>query len=128
MSVKAVTDEALKTYRLTFNNFLNQKVFPTLEEDKRRQGVEARKQERLSEIDSLIRKVNIVNKKCKEFGITNTEIENWLAELWGHRKKVEAGQELTVAEDVLHILTIPWGIQRLETTLVGIKDKKEEEE
>jgi len=128
VNTKAVTDEALKTYRLTFNNFLNQKVFPVLAEEKKRLDMEARKQEKLSKIDSLIREVDRMDKRYKGFGIRNTELENWLAELWGHRKKVEAGQDLTMENYLLHSLTIPWGMQRLEATLVGIKQRKEEEE
>jgi len=128
VAAKAVTDEALKAYRLSFNNFLNQKVFTTLEEDKRCQDVEAKKREQLSEIDSLIRKVNMMNKRYQEFGITNTEIENWFAKLRDDRRKVEAGQALTMADYLLHSLTIPWGMPRLEATLVGIKQRKEEEE
>ena len=45
VNTKAVTEEASKTYRLTFNNFLNQKVFPVLEEEKKRQSLEAKKRE-----------------------------------------------------------------------------------
>ena len=128
VGAKAVTDEALNTYRLTFNNFLNQKVFPALEEEKRRQDVEARKRKQLSEINSVVVKVNALNKRYQGFGIRNTELENWLAELWGHRKKVEAGQDLTMEDYLLHSLTIPWGMSRLEATLEGIKQRKEEEE
>ena len=128
VGAKAVTDEALNTYRLTFTNIIDQKVRPVLEEEKRLQSLETKKREQLSEIDSLIRQVNMMNKRYKEFGITNTEIENWLAELWGHRKKVEAEQALTMVDYPLHILTIPWGMPRLEATLTGNKEKKEEEE
>ena len=128
VAVKAITDETLKAYRLTFNNFLNQKVFPILEEEKRRQDVEARKRKQLSEINSVVEKVNALNKRYQEFGIRNTELENWLAELQGHRKKVEAGQALTMADYLLHSLTISWGMQRLEATLTGIKERKEMEE
>ncbi len=127
VNTKAVTEEALNTYRLTFRNILNQKVLPTLEEEKRRQDTEARKRKQLSEINSIVEKVNALNKRYQGFSITNTEIENWLAELQGHRRKVEAGQDLTMADYLLHSLTIPWGMQRLEATLVGIKQKKEEE-
>ena len=128
VEAKAVTDEALMTYRLTFNNFLNQKVLPILEEEKRRQDVEAHKRKQLSEINSVVEKVNALNEQYQEFGITNTEIENWLAELQGQRKKVEAGQDLTMADYILHSLTIPWGISRLEVTLIRIREKEEEEE
>ena len=128
VNTKAVTEEALNIYRLTFSNILNQKVLPALEEEKRRQSFEAEKRGQLSEIDSLIRKVNMMNKRYKEFGITNTEIENWFAKLRDNRRKVEAGQALTMADYLLHSLTIPWGMPRLEATLVGIKQRKEEEE
>ncbi len=128
VNTKAVTEEALNTYRMTFNNFLNQKVFPLLAEEKKRQGVEAKKREQISVIDSLIRQVNMMDKRYKEFGIKNTEIENWLAELWEHRNKVEAGQELTMMDYLLHCLTIPCGMPRLEATLIRIKEKKGEEE
>ncbi|MFC1861626.1 hypothetical protein ACFLYL_05095 [Chloroflexota bacterium] len=128
VAVKAITDEALNIHRLTFNNFLNQKVFPVLEEEERRQSLEAKKHEQLSKIDSLIREVNRMDKRYKGFGITNIELENWLAELIDNRKKVEAGQALTMEDYLLHILTIPWGMQRLEATLTGIKQRKEEEE
>ncbi len=128
VAAKAVTEEALNTYRLTFNNFLNQKVLPTLEEEKKRQDTEARQRKQLSEINSVVEKVNALNKRYQGFGITNTEIENWLAELQGHRRKVEAGQSLIMADYILHSLTISWGMQRLEATLVRIKQKKESEE
>lgn len=128
VNTKAVTEEALNTYRLTFSNILNQKVLPVLEEDKRRQSLEAKKREQLSEIDSLIRKVNMMNKRYKEFGITNTELENWFAKLRDNRRNVEAGQALTMADYLLHSLTIPWGMPRVESTLTGIKQRKEEEE
>ena len=128
VNTKAVTEEALNTYRLTFSNILNQKVLPVLEEEKRRQSLEAKKREQLSEIDSLIHKVNMMNKRYKEFGITNTEIENWFAKLRDNRRNVEAGQALTMADYLLHSLTIPWGMPRLEATLTGIKERKEEEE
>ena len=128
VEAKATTDETLKTYRLTFNNFLNQKVFPVLEEEKRQRDVEARKQEQLSKIDSLVGEVDRMNKRYKVFGVRNTELENWLAELREHRRKVEAGQELTWKNCLLHSLTIPWGMPRLEATLTGIIERKEEEE
>jgi len=88
--------------------------------------LEAKKREQLSEIDSLIRKVNIVNKRYKGFGITNTEIENWLAEIREYQRKVEAGQELTL-EDYLLPTTISLGMWHVEATLVEIKQRKEEE-
>jgi len=128
VEAKAVTDEALKTYRLAFNNFLNQKVFPVLAEEKKRLDMEARKQEQLSKIDSLIREVDRMDKRYEGFGIRNTELENWLADLWGHRKKVEAGQELTIENCLLYSFVIPLGMSRLEATLTGIKEKKEEAE
>ena len=128
VAAKAVTDEALKAYRLVFNNFLNQKVFPALEEEKRRQSLEAKKREQLSEINSLIREVNIMNKRYKEFGNKNTELEDWFAKLMDNRRKVEAGQTLTMADYILHSLTIPWGMPQVEATLIQIKEKKEGEE
>ncbi len=125
---KAVTEEALNTYRLTFSNIINQKVLPVYEEDERRQSLEAEKREQLSKIDSLVREVDRMDKRYKGFGITNIELENWLAELMGNRKKVEAGQYLTITDYMLHSLTIPCGMPRLEATLTGIKERKEEEE
>ena len=123
---KAVTEEALNTYRLTFSNILNQKVLPVYEEEKRRQSLEAEKQERLSEIDSLIRKVNMVNKGYKEFGITNTELDNWLTQLMEKRRRIEAGQVLTI-DDILLRTFISIGMPGVESTLIQIKEKKEEE-
>jgi len=122
---KATTEEALKTYRETFENFLNQKVFPVLEEEKRRQSLEVEKREQLAEIDSLINKVNMVDKGYKGFGINNKELENWLAELSKDRKKVENGQQ---PEKLwLHKIFIPINMPLLETNLAEIKKKKEEE-
>jgi hypothetical protein len=122
---KATTEEALKTYRETFENFLNQKVFPVLEEEKRRQSLEVKKREQLAEIDSLINKVNMVDKGYKGFGINNKELENWLAELSKDRKKVENGQQ---PEKLwLHKIFIPINMPLLETNLAEIKKKKEEE-
>jgi hypothetical protein len=122
---KATTEEALKTYRETFENFLNQKVFPVLEEEKRRQSLEVEKREQLTEIDSLINKVNMVDKGYKGFGINNKELENWLTELSKDRKKVENGQQ---PEKLwLHKIFIPINMLLLETNLAEIKKKKEEE-
>ena len=122
---KATTEEALKTYRETFENFLNQKVFPVLKEEKRRQSLEVEKCEQLAEIDSLINKVNMVDKGYKGFGINNKELENWLAELSKDRKKVENGQQ---PEKLwLHKIFIPINMPLLETNLAEIKKKKEEE-
>ena len=122
---KATTEEALKTYRETLENFLNQKVFPVLEEEKRRQSLEVEKREQLAEIDSLINKVNMVDKGYKGFGINNKELENWLAELSKDRKKVENGQQ---PEKLwLHKIFIPINMPLLETNLAEIKKKKEEE-
>ncbi len=127
VEAKAVTDEALKTYRLTFNNFLNQKVLPVLEEEKRRRDTEARRQEQLSKIDSLIREVDRMDKRYKGFGIRNAELENWLAELMDNRRKVEAGQALTL-EDYMLPTMISISMPQVEATLVGIKKRKEEDE
>ena len=127
VEAKAVTDEALKTYRLTFNNFLNQKVFPVLAEEKKRLDMAARKQEQLSKIDSVVEKVNALNKRYKGFGITNIKLENWLAEIREYRRKVEAGQALTI-EDYMLPTMISLGMPQVEATLVGIKQRKEEEE
>jgi predicted transcriptional regulator len=122
---KATTEEVLKTYRETFENFLNQKVFPILEEEKRRQSLEVEKREQLAEIDSLINKVNMVDKGYKGFGINNKELENWLADLSEDRKKVENGQQ---PEKLwLHKIFIPINMPLLETNLAEIKKKKEEE-
>ncbi|MFC1861181.1 hypothetical protein ACFLYL_02740 [Chloroflexota bacterium] len=126
VAAKAVTDEALKAYRLSFSNILNQKVFPILEEEKRRQSLEAEKREQLSKINPVVEKVNALNKRYKEFGITNTEIENWLAEIREYQRKVEAGQELTL-EDYLLPDMISLDMWHVEATLVEIKQRKEEE-
>ena len=128
VNTKAVTEEALNTYRLTFRNIIDQKVRPVLEEEKRLQSLEAEKREQLSEIDSLIREVDRMDKRYKGFGIRNTELENWLAELWGHRKKIEAGQTLTFEISVLLPLKIAISMPQVESTLIRIKEKKEEEE
>ena len=123
VQAKSVTKEALNTYRLTFSNILNQKVLPVYEEEKRRQSLEAEKQERLSEIDSLIRKVNMVNKGYKEFGISNTELDNWLTQLMEKRRRIEAGQVLTI-DDILLPTFILIGMPGVESTLIQIKEKK----
>jgi predicted transcriptional regulator len=123
---KATTEEALKTYRETFENFLNQKVFPVIREEKRQQSLEAEKREQISEIDSLISKVNTLNKRYKEFGITNTELGDWFTKLMANRKKVEAGHALTMDDYILPVI-ISIGMPRIETTLAEIKKKKEEE-
>ena len=127
VNTKAVTEEALNIYRLTFSNILNQKVLPALEEEKRRQSFEAEKRGQLSEIDSLIRKVNMMNKRYKELGVANTELENWFAKLMDNRRKVEAGQALPM-EDYFLPLIISIGMPQVESTLIRIKAKKEEEE
>ncbi len=124
---KAVTGEALNTYRLTFNNILNQKVLPVLEEEKKRLDMEARKQEQLSEINSIVEKVNALNKRYKGFGITNMELDNWFTKLMDNRRKVEAGQALTL-EDYMLPTMISIGMPQVEATLVGIKKRKEEDE
>ncbi len=126
VNAKAFTEEAINTYRLTFNNFIKQKVFPVLEEEQRRQRLEAEKREQLSEIDSLISKVNTMNKRYKEFGVTNEKLENWYARLTDDRKKVEAGQVVPI-EDWLLPTMISIGMPQLETTLAEIKKEKEEE-
>jgi len=127
VAAKAVTNEALKTYRLTFTNFLNQKVFPVLAEEKKRLDTEARKQEQLSKINPVVEKVNALNKRYKGFGITNIKLENWLAEIRKYQRKVEAGQKLTL-EDYTLPLMISIGMPQVEATLEGIKQRKEQEE
>jgi len=122
---RATTEEALKTYRLTFNNFLNQKVLPVIEEEKRHQRLEVEKRAQLSDIDSLINKVNIMNKGYKGFGINNKQFENWLAELSEERGKIDAGKQ----PDKLWLLklTITLDMTSLERKLTEIQMKNEEE-
>jgi hypothetical protein len=122
---KAITEETLRTYRLTFNNFLNQKIIPVLEEEKRQQSLETKKCEQLSEIDSLINKVNTMNKTYKGFGINTEQLENWLAELSEERRKIETGKQ----PEKLWLLqfTITLDMPSLERKLAQIQMKKEEE-
>jgi hypothetical protein len=127
VNTKAVTEEALKTYRLTFTNILNQKVLPVLEEEKRRQSLEAEKREQLSTIDSLIREVSTMNKRYKEFGATNAELDNWSAQLMDNRRRVEAGQARTADYSLLP-LTIGIGMWEVKSMLAEIQMKKEEEQ
>jgi hypothetical protein len=100
-------------------------VFPVLEEEKRRQSLGVEKREQLAEIDSLINKVNMVDKGYKGFGINNKELENWLAELSKDRKKVENGQQPEKLWELSISITL--GMWSLETNLAEIKKKKEEE-
>ena len=122
---RATTEEALKTYRLTFNNIENQKVLPVLEEEKRRQSLEAEKREQLSEIDSLISKVNTMNNKYKGFGINNEQLKNWMAELSEDRRKIEAGKQPEKLWEVS--ISIIFDMSSLERELAEIQKKKEEE-
>jgi len=126
VGARAITDEALKIYRLTFDDFFNQKVLPIIDEEKRREDIEKRKREQISEIDSLMSEVNSMDKRYKEFGIQNNQLENWLAELGECRRKIEAGQQpekLWLLQIVIPI-SMPW----LQTTLAEIKKEKEEKE
>jgi len=68
-----------------------------------------------------------LNKRYKEFGITNTELDNWFTKLMDNRRKVEAGQAPKI-EDCLLPFKISIGMPQVEATLVGIKQRKEEEE
>ena len=87
--------------------------------------MEAKKREQLSAIDSLIRQVNIMDKK--EFGNKNTGLDNWFTKLMDNRRKVEAGQAMTIVDYMLPTM-ISLGMPQVEATLVGIKQRKEEEE
>jgi 23S rRNA pseudoU1915 N3-methylase RlmH len=125
VSAKAVTEDALNTYRSTFNNILNQKVLPVLKEEKRRQSLEAEKREQLAEIDSLISKVNTINKRYKGFGINNEQLDNWMAELSEDRRKIEAGKQPEKLWELSFSIT--FDMSSLERELAEIQKKKEEE-
>jgi hypothetical protein len=123
---KAVTEETLNIYRLTFNNIINQKVLPAFEEEKKQRKLEDEKREQLAEIDALISKVNTLNQKYKEFSMNEVKLENWLAELSEDRKKVEGGNYPVQLLSVR--IAIIFEMPTLEQKLEEINKKKEEAE
>jgi hypothetical protein len=122
---KAVTEETLNIYRLTFNNIINQKVLPTFEEEKKQRKLEDEKREQLTDIDALISKINTLNKKYKEFGMNEVKLENWLVDLSEDRKKVEEGKSEQLW---LLRITIILEMPPLEQKLAEITKKKEDRE